>query len=340
MSKVGVVLCTVCLLVSAPVWGADVSWSYAGSGNWATGSNWSTGSPPTADQIVDLPDTVGGAGYTVTIDQPGAVCAGIEINLTNSTLLLTDGGDFTVNGCMTSYATPNTATGGVFKQTGGTSHISGFRNARWGNNGGKPAEIIISGGTMLPAYLTNDDGKIIDCGYRSGSSPNRGGILHIIGSEASITMLGGEEASGYGAFQLLDYGVVIFELDENGVSPINVDLTKSADLLYPKGDNADLAGGIIDIRGVAPPLGTSITLLTADVIDSTGVSLDPSDVEGGSEWGDNYWTLTIIPGSESGAGNPNNGDNGSVIVTYVPEPTTLSLLVISGIGVLLRRRRQ
>ena len=267
------------------------------------------------------------------------MCSNIEINLTDSTLLLTDGGDFTVNGCMTSYKTPDIGTGGVFMQTGGTSHISGFRNARWGDNGGKPAEIIISGGTMLPAYLTMY-GKIADCGYRSGASPTRGGILHIIGSEASITMLGGEEPSGYGAFQLLDYGKVIFELDENGVSPINVDLTKSADLLFPKGDNADLAGGTIDITGVAPPLGTSITLLTADVIDSVGVTLDPTDVEGGSEWGDNYWTLTIIRGTESGAGNPNNGDNGSVIVTYVPEPTTLSLLVISGIGVLLRRRRQ
>jgi hypothetical protein len=339
MSKVLLSLCAVCLLVSAPALGS-VDWDLAGSGNWATATNWTGDACPLITESVTLPDTVAGAGYTVTINST-AVCSGIEINIANTHLLLTAGGDFTVNGCMTSYKNVNNGlAGALFEQTGGTSHISGYRHTRWGNNYGSPATIKISGGTVLPAYLTfadpldpahPDTGKIVDCGYRSGSSATRGGTLHVVGSEASITMLGGEESSGYGAFQIFDYGIIIAELDAGGVSTINVDLTQSANLRFAKGDNADLAGGTIDMRGVTPNVGDSFTLLTADVIDSTGIALDAADAAN--------WTLTITTGSESGLGNPNNGDNGSMVVTYVPEPATLSLLAIGGVMALIRRRR-
>lgn len=315
------------LVLSAPAWGADVNWN-AADGNWTDGTKWDTGAAPLITESAATVDC--GAAYTITVNSE-AVCAGLEINQTNSTIDIVAGGDLTVAGCMSSYATPAGALPGALHVNGGTARISGFRHSRWGNNGGYFATVKISSGTLLPAYLTDVDGKIVDCGYRSGASATRGGILHIEGSAASITMLGGEEASGYGAFQIFDYGTVIAELDAGGVSTINVDLTQSANLLYAKGDNADLAGGTIDMRGVTPNAGDSFTLLTADVIDSTGIALDAGDAAD--------WTLTIITGSESGLGNPNNGDNGSVVVTYIPEPASLVLLGLGGLALIRRRRR-
>ncbi|MCK4624995.1 MAG: autotransporter-associated beta strand repeat-containing protein, partial [Phycisphaerae bacterium] len=336
-------------------------WSNLGDGNWATVGNWQvddgswSGDPPvwtenwvtatslpTIDNRVDIP-ILGNPNpvpyeYTITINSAGAAADVIEFNRTNTRLLLTTGGELSVYGNMTSYRGVDVGdkAGGVFEIAGGTANISGFRHGRWSNNYEHCATVKISSGELLPYYRTDleewldeeetipnpDYLKIGDAGFHSGERENRCAVVHIVGSQATnIKVLGGE-SSGAVAWDLRRCGTLIAELDGSGITPIVCDTTVSADLLHDSGDNATFNnGGVIDMRGVAPVLGTSITLLTADCIANTNVVLAEDDQRGTSTWTDgNYWVMVIERGAESGLA-ANNGDNASVVVTYIAPDT-------------------
>ncbi|MCK4625679.1 MAG: autotransporter-associated beta strand repeat-containing protein, partial [Phycisphaerae bacterium] len=333
----------------------DGNWATAGNwqvddGSWSGDppvwtENWVTAtSLPTIDNYVDIP-ILGNPNpvpyeYTITINSAGAAADVIEFNRTNTRLLLTTGGELSVYGAMTSYRGVDVGdkAGGVFEIAGGTANISGFRHGRWSNNYEHPATVKISGGQLLPYYRTDLEEwldeeetipnpnylKIGDAGFHSGERENRSAIIHIVGQQAdNIKILGGE-SSGAPAWDLRRCATLIAEVDgtAQGITTIECDTTVSANLLHDVGDNATFTnGGVIDITGTAPTLGTSHTLLTADYISNTSVVLAEDDQRGTSTWTDgNYWVMVINRGTESGLA-ANNGDNASVVVTYIAPDT-------------------
>ena len=100
---------------------------------------------------------------------------------------------------------------------------------------------------------------------------------------------------------------ISFILDQNKAASMVSCVTI---LRFQKGDNADFGGGVIDMRGVAPAPGTSLVLLTADVLDTTDVRPHVDAVKGfqnlvtwhhGQEKSgfDGFTTLDRIPNDRS-----------------------------------------
>ncbi len=346
MRKTLAVVCMLGLLAWAgSAQAADNTWTNGADGNWATGT-WSDGTPTADDNCF----ADGTTAYTITVNTAGAVCRNIDIGYAGTeanpcTLSLQANGDLSVTICVEAQ----NGGYGLFEQTGGTSHISGLRIGRYGQVG----KVEISGGTMLPYYRehwTAPDPPdqpvylgIGDAGTRVGYQSNRQGAFEVIGAGSSIKVLGGESSSRVG-YEQSGYGTLIANLVAGNITTIVVDTSVSASLINAAGDDAhfdytDSAYPVIDITGTAPTVGTSLTLLTADYIDDEGVVLDATDLDGGADWGANYWTLTVTAGTATALGAANNTDNGSVVVTYVPEPATLSLLALGGIALIRRRRR-
>ena len=319
-----VIVCALALLVLVgPAWGND--WQKAtGDGNWNVAANWSDGLPVGDGVQQTYAVDVGVGVYDITINQPGAVThkfnnlKGVGVTGDMSVLLLEAGGVFDVTNVIWGGGIAGSC-GSIFRMTGGVGNIAGARIGRYALDG----HVEISGGTLLPNYFDKNlgDGKIYDAGWQFGDGhAGRSGSFSVLGSASSITVLGGEGAWAH-AFYMLDESKLIAEIDSGGVTPINTDVSQSANLAYDVGDNIHFStrGGTyttatVDMRrqtGIIPTKDQAFTLMTGDCI--TGgdlLVLSPEDV--------GTWELVIVAGTESGFYVPNNGDNGSVTAIWKP----------------------
>ena len=217
------------------------------------------------------------------------------------------GGSMTTAGS-TDLGTANTPNLGSFTlAVSGTGSYSGGGTARIGDGAAGTATLAVSGSgsVSLNNYVQLGDGN---------------SYVQVTGGNASISFntpwTGGNTGTGVYAVGGLD-----FTLDANGtnISPIVC------------GDNFDLSNagnaGVIDmaLSGFTPAQDQVFDIITSTgtiYVPTAGVSalLDAGDV--------GTWSLAIVGGSDK------------LQATYLlPEPATMALLGLGGLGLLLRRRR-
>ena len=159
-----------------------------------------------------------------------------------------------------------------------------------------------------------------------------GSTFAIIGGNASI------EVDGY--TQDLATSTLDLDIDSTGISAINVDGTVT--LLA--------AGTLLDVEfvsGYAPAVDDVFDVIINDGGDSvSGIfeNIDNVDLTEGTEWfvdsfigADTVGLEITYLGAYTGG---SDNDIQLLVTSVVPEPATMSLLAIGGLGVLLRRRRR
>jgi len=298
----------------ATFWEGDVS------SRWDDGGNWSTGVAPGAGDAVVMDITA--TGTTILIDaattalakgvQFGSSADGLDptftLNMTGGTL--TNGGGTELDLGRHSDA--------IFNLSGGVvnSHVITL-----GNRPGGSGVMTMDGGEVNLGYglfltnhvgsygeLTMNGGNITYAGADPGAQ-GAAGILAANGADSLITMNGGEIDLGLG----------------NMWVPWN----------SPGSSEVQLNGGIIRVNRLDMDGRDACGNCTPGLFNITGGTLVVS-----SEWDASH--EFVVAGYVTGYGDPANlrfdYDGLVTTITAVPEPSTLMLLVLGGLGLLRRKR--
>jgi len=347
----------VVLTASALAPGATVLWQ-AGTGDWSVDANWDGGEPVSGD-VTSIRN-----GGTAQVTSSGEITYDLTVGYQSGEVGTLDisGGSLTVEHYLTlarygtgasTVGTVNMtggtisavreyigdgagANGGVFNHSGGTNTVSDYLPI--GDDASSTGAYNLSGtgilnltGSTAEFGMTvgnngtgtfnqtggtiNGDRKVKVGRYGTGTYAISGGTMDVFKLEIS------DNVSGSGTFKVtgddatinLDWyvsrggnGTLVSELDADGLSTINVT------------DKALLSGtwNVTDLGAVA---GTYNVLVAADGFDGTSfdtVNLPSDD-----------WSWGIDGGT-------------TLYVEYIPEPATLSLLLVGGLAVLVKRNRK
>ncbi len=208
---------------------------------------------------------------------------------------------------------------GKYELKGGTLHVRSATGIAVGyDNGSNPAgsSLEVSGGTISTTYQNADTGLRVAFGCK----------FKVIGDDATIGFKGDLTASSTSTLS--------YDVDSGGVSRIQVGIDGTGDVT--------LGGGTLEFS-VSEALG-SLAFIT--LIDNQGASAVSGTFNGLAE-GDGV-TLGDFGGvtytgkigyAGDYATSASSGGNDVVIYDIVPEPATMTLLLI-GLPFALRRRRQ
>ncbi|MCK4660471.1 MAG: PEP-CTERM sorting domain-containing protein [Phycisphaerae bacterium] len=352
-----------CLVVLAPALAVDHYWKVS-SGNWSTSSNWTNGEPSWAtwDQYAYVNN-----GGTAQITNSGEGCSHLYVGYASG-----DSGTVQMSGgSLTSqYKIIGESGTGTFTQTGGTSTVDYFLymghdpggNGTYLLNGGSlsvawsdyigsdstgTATFTHTGGThtvakdLLLAYAGSATYSLSDTGQLSadnerigyggtGTFTQTGGTNTVtsdfsIGYQSSSTgrytisngQLNGSSCNvNYGTFEITgdDAAINFSSYTQNGTGTLESKL-----------DSDGLS--TINVTGSATLSGTW------DVMDLGDTPMDTFDVlvaDGGITG--TFDTVNLPPNWTWGI------DDGTTLWVTVPEPATLTLLALGGLGLLRRRR--
>lgn len=289
--------------------------------DWNTIANWSEGYVPTGAGGSATISNGGKAVISASVGTVGQVYLGSNPN-TSGHIEMGTGGIFGANNnhpwLTIGYWTDADDPISTFKMSGGT--FTGVRT-NVGNSGtgyGGRGEFEISGGTLAQAA-----GSI---------TTHSGSTFRVIGSGATKVDMVGQSGSDI-TFTVNSGGTLNMQLDNGtssegnpGITRIKVHNTYITQYPTLEGIATFESGSVLDMgwaAGATPTEGTYL-LLVADVINDNGLALKTGqDVADGGDW-----SIVWGTGSET------------LSVTYVPEPATLALLGLGGLGVLIRRKRR
>ena len=319
MRNVTIILAVLAVVaLGAPAYGSWIGGqgvSPADPNDWHTDANWTEGS---------VPNTVG-ATAMIYNDGTAVVSASVgaigQIKIGNGgagagTIQMVTGGVFGVNN------NHPWLTLGYFVTTGTSTFI--MSGGTFGGTRTNVGQVGTSG--YVGAGLFEVSGGSVD--VTAGSmTVNKTGTFRVIGSDATKVDLAGKSGADI-KFDVKIGGTLNMQLDDSGITNIKVHNTYS--VTNPNYDLDGIAtfesGSILDMgweTGATPTVGTYL-LLVADIIVDNGLALKAGqDVADGGDW-DIVW----------GTGSD------TLSVTYVPEPATMVLLGLGGIGVLIRRKRR
>ncbi|MDC0936876.1 PEP-CTERM sorting domain-containing protein [Pirellulales bacterium] len=312
---------TLVLFLSGSAFG-QISWEGDESSRWDADGNWSTGAAPTAGDAVVMDITA--TSTTILIDAATAALAnGVQIGSSadglDPTFTLNMTGGTLTNGGGTELDIGRFS-GGVFNLSDGVvnSHVITLGNRPGGSgvmtmDGG---EVNLGFGLFLTNHptsygeLTMNGGKITYAGDDPGEQ-GAAGILAANGADSLITVNGGEIDLGLG----------------NMWVPWN----------SPGSSEVQLNGGIIRTNRLDMDGRDACVGCAPGLFNITGGTLVV-----GSEWDASH--EFVQAGYVTGYGDPANlrfaydGGTDSTTITAVPEPATLMLLVLGGLGLPRRKR--
>ena len=313
MRKTMTVLCVLCVAaLAAPAWGATINWEGDESKNWFTGGNWTGGSYPTSANN-DYADIKNATGNYCEIANGNADARSIWVGVAGgndgrldilSTGTLTTQAWYPValnNGEMNLYG--NFAAGGTLNigASGGTFTLAHYGGAF----------------TAIQAYPTT---------LAAGST------LKVVGSAGSVRFYDNWGNVTYtqktgGILEPL-VGAKVGGVSGTGLKTIDVD-GSTANYKAVFEEDSLLKPGFAD--GVTPYEDTWTVLIGKDshanANDINDLGLKFAAGVDTSKW--SFW----FEDTDS------DGSDDTLKVQYVPEPLTLTLLGLGGIGVLIRRRR-
>ncbi|MCK4625895.1 MAG: PEP-CTERM sorting domain-containing protein [Phycisphaerae bacterium] len=233
---------------------------------------------------------------------------------------------------------------GTYTQTGGEFRFYALNVGS--NSSNANGEVHISGGHMY----NNDSRAGILVGHSGGMGYgyHGTGLFHVEGSWDWDYGSGAETAriDVDGDFRVAPHSdrydrdpdkdsTVWFEFETNS-APAVTKIICAADVIFGYGDNGtpgdpgDDKGALLKlswVTGATPVAFTDYLVISGDYVVDDGLRLHPDT--------DANWSFRVIAGTDDGAA----GD-GQLLVSYVPEPATLTLLGIGLVGVILRRKRR
>ncbi len=322
MRKTAIVLLAVLALATTAYGDVFATWT-GGTGDWFTPSNWNVGKVPSFPATAPDPDsaTINTAGANITI---GATVSVNSFSFMRGNILLTGGDFWGRRGCSVGYQ-QYTYGDAKFIQSGGTN--TGSINVGGDSRGN--GIYTISGGLI---GNINNHGAAIRLGPRPNlTGENNTGEFVI--DESGTTTPTSIIVSTYAQVNSTkatsppapSKSKVILSV-VGYVTPIEV---TGADYSY--GGTVPMSAA--DLEGVLSVDDSNYTnvgneVITVDIIKVTGTgTLDYAGLALDAASSANGWTL-----GDDGAG--------TLQVSNIPEPATMVLLGIGGIGVLIRRRRK
>ncbi len=336
MRKTMTVLCVLCTVaLAAPAWGATNYWQAGAAGNWTdVPSYWSDGLP-TSDDLCRIEN-----GGTCTINSAGAVAADFYVGNSGGktgNFVINAGTDLTVSN---GFGVWNS---GSITQNGGS--VSGiyrlyFSGGQYTFAGGSLTSCIvdwsgavdISGGSLIStdyirlksgAKLTADAGSVISIAGSWGAplwsnAATDAGATGLAGLNNVTVDYGGGYDRPVGNFEVAgtDMGAVMAGLTENfALEGLNV-ASSTGTVAIKLVDASDNSAG----AGNEALYVETLNLYAGATVETNGFNL--------------YYLNGTI---DANATVDTSGGGG---IYQIPEPATMSLLVLGGIGVLIRRKRR
>ncbi|MBN1553332.1 MAG: PEP-CTERM sorting domain-containing protein [Phycisphaerae bacterium] len=310
-------LTMVCVLgLSVNVFAADIIWTGAVSDRWDHGDNWNQGGVvPDSSYVVRIGDNTYPSTSVLIDSSTTAVCNNVKLG--------------TQSGNTTQYTL--TMTGGTLNQTG-TGSGGRFQI---GEQSGTNGVFNLSGGVVT----VNSN---VMLGERSQGAVNMSGGTFTV-YNAGINM--GARGGSYGELNLSGDGTIntpFVACGDDGGATAYVNMTGGVINTDTLGVNAYTGGmgGTMLLAGGTVNAG-AVSMTNEDDLDGI------LDIAGGTlvldgEF-DSSWTYYVDGWvvANGGAGTLDfdyDGVSDTTTITAVPEPATLSLLALGGLGVLIRRK--
>lgn len=320
-------------------------WTGAGDGSsFDDGLNWDGSVVPATAEIAAGPFTVT-RNADVSIDRT-FVSGGSTLNVTGGTqndgrsgasiynfvgnssagTVNQSGGDYGIGHALR-IGGGDANSDGAYNLSGGSLNVFRGSNSNIIGTVGRPSLQVGNPSTGGSGILEISGGSLVT---RFGSHLGDGGVFSVVGSGASSIAIGNNN-NGEGHWVQRAGGTLQVAIDAGGLTPIFID------------DNGDdgagifaefEAGSLLDVSfdGIAPVSGTWTVL-----------ELENNDIEiSGMGTATGMTTLGLaLSGSTSGGWSfnvDNSGANGLLTVSYIPEPSSLALMMFGGMAAILRRR--
>jgi len=283
------------------------TWLKTTGGSWGTTGNWSGGLVPNAAGAdMTLPSIIGTNARTITLDGDRTVG---QLTLANST---SSGGAYTIS-----------------QGTGGTLTL---------DNSGSGAKIVNYWGSNLvsaPVYLNDNaqlnvsNGGTLTFSDTLSSAAGKSLTINqtVVGTPGTVVLSGSNTYTGAttvsaGTLTLNDNAQLKFLI---GASGVNNWITGAGTVNL----NGDF---LFDLTGAGIGMGDSWTIV--DVGSLTETFGGTFTVKNFTDNLDNTWTYTTGPGQYY------TFTEATGVLNYVPEPATMALMALGGLGLVLSRKRK
>ncbi|MFH1748901.1 MAG: PEP-CTERM sorting domain-containing protein [Planctomycetota bacterium] len=319
MKATHLIVLVVAACAAAPAAGDDTYWN-ATTGNWSNDDNWSNGEPNINDHAY-----VNNHG-TVTITDEGERCQWLTLGNNAS-----EGGNVVMSSGHLLHGLSLLVGGygsGTFTQNGGRVTEGYPSSVGVGIGSGSSGTYNLNSGVLTTSYL--------DPGFRGlGTFTQTGGTCTVTQS----VRIGGDSPEGHGTYAISGGTLSATNMNvyANGSATFTV---TGDDPIIHLGSYLQNSNGTLESRIDAGGLSTIAVTETAWLegtwnVEDLGAPLGTFDVLTATD-GIFAYLDVHLPGADWSWGIA-NGD--TLWVEHVPEPTTLSLLLLGGLSLLRRPRR-